>query len=104
MFVKIYRYRLKPGKEQEYLEIQNEAERIYSSFIDKQSLFLQNHDDKEIWQEIHFYPDKKSYIDAVSTVDQQPEIQVLYSRFLDVITSLEELSEENHQLIDFHEK
>ncbi|MGV2941271.1 hypothetical protein AB5I83_16835 [Mesobacillus sp. LC4] len=101
MFVKIFRYRLKPGKEQEYLEIQNEAERMYSSFIQKQTLFLQCKDDKEIWQEIHFYQNKKSYTDTVSSVDQQPEIQILYNRFLAVITSLEEMSEENYQLIDF---
>ena len=104
MFVKIYRYRIKPGKEQEYLEIQNEAERIYSSFIHKQTWFLQNQDDKGIWQEIHFYQDKKSYNDTISSVDQQPEIQGLYNRFLEVITSLDEMSEEDYQLIDFHEK
>jgi hypothetical protein len=104
MYVKIYRYRLKPGREQEYLEIQNEAERIYSHFIQKQTLFLQSSEDREVWQEIHIYKEKKSYTDTVSLVDQQPEIQVLYNRFLEVITSIEEMSEENYQLIDLQEK
>ncbi|MBT2660038.1 hypothetical protein J7E35_03105 [Bacillus sp. ISL-45] len=104
MYVKIYRYRLKPGREQEYLEIQKEAERIYSHFIQKQTLFLQSSEDREVWQEIHIYQDKKCYTDTVSLVDQQPEIQVLYKRFLEVITSIEEMSEENYQLIDLQEK
>lgn len=103
MYVKIYRYRLKTGREQEYLEIQKEAERIYSRFIQKQTLFLQSSEDREVWQEIHIYHDKKSYTDTVSSVDQQPEIQVLYNRFHEVITSIEEMSEENYQLIDLHE-
>jgi len=100
MYVKIYRYRLKPGREQEYLEIQNEAERIYSHFIQKQTLFLQSSEDRKIWQEIHIYQDKMSYTETVSLVDQQPEIQVLYNRFLEVITSINEMSEEDYQLID----
>ncbi|MCM3572603.1 MULTISPECIES: hypothetical protein [Mesobacillus] len=100
MYVKIYRYRLKPMREQEYLEIQSEAERIYSHFIQKQTLFLQSSEDREIWQEIHIYQDKKSYTETVSLVDQQPEIQVLYNRFLEVINSINEMSEEDYQLID----
>ena len=89
-------------REQEYLEIQSEAERIYSHFIQKQTLFLQSSEDREVWQEIHIYHDKKRYNDTVSSVDQQPEIQFLYNRFLEVITSIEEMSEENYQLIDLH--
>lgn len=87
-------------REQEYLEIQSEAERIYSHFIQKQTLFLQSSEDREIWQEIHIYQDKKSYTETVSLVDQQPEIQVLYNRFLEVINSINEMSEEDYQLID----
>lgn len=104
MYVKVYKYRLKPGREQEYFEIQKEAERIYSHFIQKQSLFLQSSEDKEVWKEIHIYQDKESYTDTVSLVDQQPEIKVLYSRFLKMITSIDEMSEENYQLIDLQKK
>ena len=100
MHVKIYKYRLKPGREQEYLEIQKEAEQIYSRFVQKQTLFLQNSRDKEVWQEIHIYQNEKSYNDTVSSVNEQPEIQVLYNRFLEVITSFNEVSEEEYQLID----
>lgn len=49
MFAKLYRYHLKSGKEQEYLKIQKEADRIYSSYIDKKTLHLQSSDDRTEW-------------------------------------------------------
>lgn len=100
MYVKIYKYRLKPGREKEYLEIQKEAEQIYSRFVQKQTLFLQNSEDKEVWQEIHIYQNEKSYIDTVSSVNEHPDIQALYNRFLEVVTSINEMSDEDYLLID----
>ncbi|MFT9600261.1 hypothetical protein [Mesobacillus sp.] len=100
MFVKIYSYHLKSGKEQEYLKIQQETDRIYSRFLDKKTLHLQSKSDKTKWLEIHTYNNENVFNETIQIIDQQTEIQVLYKRFLEVITSLEEISEENYHLID----
>ncbi|WLR57525.1 hypothetical protein LC048_12090 [Mesobacillus subterraneus] len=100
MFVKIYSYHIKSGKEQEYLKIQGEADRVYSRFLDKKTLHLQSKTDKTKWLEIHTYENENVFNDTIQIIDQQPEIQVLYKRFLEVITSLEEISEENYHLVD----
>ncbi|GAM14877.1 hypothetical protein [Mesobacillus selenatarsenatis] len=100
MFVKLYSYHIKSDKEEEYLKIQQEADGIYSSFIDEKTLHLQSKKDKTKWLEIHIYKNEKIYNDCIQIIDRQPEIQVLYKRFLEVITSNEEMAEEDYQLID----
>lgn len=104
MFVKIYSYHIKSGKEQEYLKIQEETEEIYSRFLDKKTLHLQSKTDETKWLEIHTYKNENIFKDTIQIIDQQPEIQALYKRFRAVITSLEEISEENYHLIDLRAK
>jgi hypothetical protein len=104
VFVKVYSYHIKRGEEQEYLKIQEETQPIYSRFLNIKTLHLQSETDKTKWLEIHLYKNEKIFYDAIQIIDQQPEIQVLYKRFLEVITSLEEISEENYHLIDFKRK
>lgn len=101
MFVKIYSYHIKSDKEEEYLKIQEEADRVYSRFLDKKTLHLQSMSDKTNWLELHIYENETIYNDNIQIIDQQPEIQVLYKRFREIITSLEEISEENYHLFDF---
>jgi hypothetical protein len=101
VFVKIYSYHIKSGKEQEYLKIQEEAERIYSRFADKNTLHLQSKTDKSQWLEIHMYKSEEIFNETIQIIDKQPEIRGLYKRFLEVITSQEEISEENYYLFDF---
>lgn len=100
MFVKIYSYQIKSGKEQEYLKIQEETEEIYSRFLDNKTFHLQSKLDKTKWLEIHIYKNEKFYQGTIQIIDQQPEIQILFKRFIEVITSLEEISEENYHLVD----
>lgn len=100
MFVKIYSYHIKSGKEQEYLKIQEEADQVYSRFLDRKTLHLQRKTDQTQWLEIHIYKSEEIFNDTIQIIDKQPEIQGLYKKFLEVITSQEEISEENYQLID----
>ncbi|ESU33213.1 hypothetical protein G3A_07525 [Bacillus sp. 17376] len=100
MFVKIYSYQIKSGKEQEYLKIQEEADRVYSRFLDNKTFHLQSKLDKTKWLEIHTCKNEDIYNDTIQIIDQQPEIQVLFKRFREVITSFEEISEENYHLVD----
>ncbi|CAM3726400.1 hypothetical protein [Mesobacillus thioparans] len=91
MFVKTYSYSIKPERERDYLDIQVKSEQIYSRFTNKQTIYLQNRADSSKWIEMHIYQDEKSYTHSIHSVDQLPEIQELYKRFLEVITSAEEL-------------
>ncbi|WP_213367183.1 hypothetical protein [Mesobacillus boroniphilus] len=100
MFIKIYSYHIKSDKLQDYLEIQEEADRIYSIYTDSKILHLQSKDDETKWVEIQIYKTEQFYYETIQIIDQQPEIQVLYKRFLEVIISHEEISEDNYQLID----
>ncbi|WP_079508589.1 hypothetical protein [Mesobacillus jeotgali] len=101
MYVKIYSYRLKPNREEEYRDIQLRAEKIYSSFSDKQTLYLESKTDSLQRLEIHIYKNENSYSDAIQEIDTQQEIQLLYKSFLEVISSIEELTEEDYNQIIF---
>ena len=100
MFIKLYSYHIKPDKLQEYLEIQEEANRIYSLYSDSKIIHLQSKNDETKWVEIQIYKNEQFYYKTIKKLDKKQEIQVLYKRFLEVIISHEEISEDNYQLID----
>lgn len=99
MFIKVYTYHVIPEKEQELLEIQTQAEKVYSRYIDKQTFFLRSNDNSAKWMEVHIYRDEVSYNESIKIIDQQSEIADLYDRFLGLIISREELTEENYERI-----
>ncbi|MCM3080805.1 hypothetical protein [Brevibacillus invocatus] len=96
MFVKVYKYRIKPEREQEYLEIQKAAESIYERFVDKQSVHLKSKEDGSTWMEIHWYKDEPTYDQAVQLINEQEELQQLYREFMDILVSEENVLEENY--------
>lgn len=95
MFVKVYTYHVLPEKEQEFKDVLNQAEENYSKYITKQSIVLKSHDNSTKWMEIHRYQDKEIYDESIELINQQPEIKQLYSRFLELVDSMEELTEED---------
>lgn len=99
MFVKLFSYHINPAKEKEYLKIQEEAERIYSRFIEKKTLHLQSKEDKTKWLEVHIYENEKSYEESIHLIDAQQEIRGLYKQFLEVITTQEDISEEDYNQV-----
>ncbi|WP_423410159.1 hypothetical protein AABM38_09590 [Heyndrickxia sp. MSNUG] len=99
MFFKVYTYHVKPEREQDFFEIQAQAENVYSRFVEKQSLFLRSKDDNAKWMEIQIYKDENSFNESIKIIDQQKEIIDLYTRFMKLIISKEELIEENYEQI-----
>jgi hypothetical protein len=99
MYIKVYKYHIIPGKEQDFLDIQAKAENIYSRFIEKEALLLRNKDDSTKWMEINIYKDESSYNESIKIIDQQKEIADLYTKFLNVIISKKELKEESYEQI-----
>lgn len=96
MFVKVYKYRIKPHREQEYLEVQKAAERIYETFVEKQSAHLKSKEDDSTWMEIHWYKDEPTYNQAIRLIDEQEELKQLYRRFMDIVLSDEIVREEDY--------
>lgn len=99
MFIKVYTYYVIPEREQDFLEIQAQAEIIYSRYVEKQSLFLRSKDDNAKWMEIQIYKDETSYNESTKIIDQQKEIVDLYNRFMKLIISKEEFNDENYEQI-----
>ncbi|MEH7884342.1 hypothetical protein V7654_08445 [Bacillus sp. JJ1609] len=99
MFIKVYTYHIIPEREQDFLEIQAQAENVYSRYIEKQSLFLRSKEDCTKWLEVQIYKDEISYDESIKIIDQQKEIADLYTKFLKLIISKEELTEENYEQI-----
>jgi len=99
MFIKVYTYHVIPERVQDFLEMQVQAENVYSRYIEKQSLFLRSKDDSAKWMEIHIYKDETRYNESIKIINQQKEIADLYSKFMKLIISKEELTEENYEQI-----
>lgn len=96
MFVKVYKYQIKPHREHEYLNIQKAAESIYERFVDKQSIHLKSKEDDSTWMEIHWYKDESTYDQAILLINEQEELQLLYRKLMDVLISEENVLEENY--------
>jgi hypothetical protein len=103
MFVKVYTYHVIPEKEQDFVDVLAKAERIYAKYINKHSLILKNRNDSTKWMEIHTYQDEKAYTKSIEMINQHPDIQDLYTKFLNLIHPEEELTEEDFQVMTLRE-
>ncbi len=81
MFVKVYRYRIKPDKTEEFLEIQQRAGQIYQKHVTYRAVHLQKQGEPGQWMEIHWYPDEAAYHRSMELVDSEPEIKRLWQKF-----------------------
>ena len=81
MFVKVYRYRIRPDKEEEFVAIQEAANRIYSRHIEFRSVHLRDRYDPTRWMEIQWCQDEDAYNRAMKRIDAEPEIGTLWERF-----------------------
>ncbi len=81
MFVKVYRYRIRPERRAEFLSIQQLVGRVYSRYVRYRAVFLADVEDGERWMEIHWYEDESSYRESVDLINSDPEIEGLWRRF-----------------------
>lgn len=85
MFVKVYRYRIKQEKIEEFLDIQRRACQIYQKHVTYRAVHLQRHDDPSHWLEIHWYPDQATYHHSMDLINAEPEIERLWQEFQTVL-------------------
>lgn len=101
MYVKVHIYHVQPEKENIYLEIQEKAIKLYQKYIHVHSVHLKSKNDKTKWIEISWYKDKETYETSIALVNQDGEIQELFSSFLSVLdpTKPEIIEEDFSQII-----
>lgn len=96
MYVKVYSYHINPDKVEEYIKIQQVAERIYSEYVEKTTYYLKSIDNPMKWTELHQYESEGVYRQAVEKVNDRPEIKELYKAFLNVLMDDSQVTEEEY--------
>ncbi|MGD6941216.1 hypothetical protein ACQCT6_04180 [Cytobacillus gottheilii] len=99
MFVKVYEYYIQDDKQEEFLDIQEKASRIYGRYLLFYTQYLQSKDDPTKWVEITRYNDEKEYVQSLELINQHSEIQALFKSFQSVLlTPKREIREENYTI------
>ncbi len=81
MFVTTFRYRVRPEKLGDYLDVQRRAGEIYSQFVPNPPTFLQSAHDPCQWLELHWYADEATYKLVRLQLSQHPDIPSLWQAF-----------------------
>ena len=81
VFVRSYRYRIRPGREAEFLEIQREADALYRRHACVETRWLRREQDPCSWLELQRYKDEKEAARAASLDEDEPRLKELYARF-----------------------
>lgn len=85
MFVKMYHYRILPGKTEQCLAIQQRAGRIYDKHIGYRVAILRSREDPKQWLEIHWYPNEETYRRGMDLINAEPEINRLWHEFQETL-------------------
>lgn len=81
MFLKTFRYRIKPAKMGEYLAIRQEADAIYHRFLPQSPTYLQSASDPYQWLEMYHYSDEANYQSSLAQMQQDEALAKLWQRF-----------------------
>ena len=99
MFVKVYQYHIRKDKEIEFFEIQEKVFNIYRKHIDFQITYLQSKNDETKWLEMATYKNEAAYIQCIQQINEEEEIQRLFSAFQSLLVEgKQEISEEHFAL------
>lgn len=81
MFLKTFRYRIKPAKMGEYLAIRQQADVVYHRFLPQSPTYLQSASDPYQWLELYHYTDESNYRASLDQMQQDEELAKLWVRF-----------------------
>ncbi len=81
MFLKTFRYRIKPAKMGEYLAIRQQADGVYQRHLTQMPSYLQSATDPYQWLELYHYTDETSYRTSIEQMQQDEELAKLWARF-----------------------
>ena len=81
MFVKVYRYHIRPDKEEAFLAMQERAGAVYKKHVHYRTVYLKSEDDPGLWLEIQWCRDKETYQRAMALINALPGIEQLWKEF-----------------------
>jgi hypothetical protein len=85
MITKIYRYRLKPGAWDSFVELQKRADTLYLKHVSYDVSFVRNLTDPQEITEIHIYKDINVANKANALNEVEPELSKLFSEFVQLL-------------------
>ncbi len=85
MFVKVYRYRVRPEMTESYLDLQRRAARVYGSHMRFTSVHLRSTTDPASWVEVQWFEDEATFRKGMELVDADPEVRGLWQEFKGVL-------------------
>lgn len=94
MIVKIYRYRVDPGKTGRFLEIQRKADELYRRHLEFEVRHLRSLDDPWEWMEIQCFASQKEFEQASNLADCEPRVAELFGEFLETLDPEDETIDE----------
>ncbi len=85
MYYKTFRYRVLPTKMGEYLALRQQADAVYVRHFGQSPSYLQSAKDQYQWLEIYSYADEASYRASMEQLQQDPEVERLWTQFRTVL-------------------
>lgn len=92
--VKIYKYKIKPGTEQAYLRIQEQAQALYQAHAEVEIAYLKDVNDPLRRTEVIHYFDSDP-LKAVKKIDSDPRVLALFKKFEETILDKSEPIQED---------
>ena len=72
-YVKVYRYRLRPGAVERCQGLWARAQEIYARHVPMTSHHFQSAEDPEVWLELNIFPDEPSYRRGIELTEADPD-------------------------------
>lgn len=98
MFLRIFRYRVKPQMRDRHLALQARAAQFYSKYVSRSPTYFRRSGDANSWVELHWYADKAECQRVAQSVAEDIELARLWREFQETLDqdhppTLEEFNE-----------
>lgn len=80
MYVKVYRYLVRPEAEERFLDVQRRAAELYREHANAVPVLLRRRG-RGAWLELQWFPSEAAYRKAMAAIDADPQIEALFDVF-----------------------
>jgi hypothetical protein len=85
MFLRIFRYRVRPEMRDRHLAVQARAAKIYKRHLPDPPTYFRAATDPNQWVELHWYSDRQACRKVAETVSRDAELTQLWKEFQDTL-------------------
>lgn len=85
-YIKIYRYRLKPGVWDQFLALQRRADSLYSKHFDYQIEFIRDHEDIDEVTEVQKYRSEDEALEAENLHEVELQLRACFAEFQSLLS------------------